>query len=206
MNGRKTSGRVIGAGLASAIAASLCCITPVLAIIAGSSGIASTFAWIDPARPYLIGVSILVLGFAWYQKFRPQPVDECGCEVVEKQKFIHSKTFLSIVTILAILMIAFPSYAKVFFPASENQINVVDNSNIQTAEFSIKGMNCAGCELEVNHEVYKLSGIIKSETSYDSGKSNVQFDNSKTNVEEIKQAINSTGYSVTNAEIQNKQL
>ncbi|MEJ7680346.1 MAG: hypothetical protein WKG06_21325 [Segetibacter sp.] len=41
--------------------ASLCCITPVIALLAGSSSIAANFSWIEPARPYLIGLSIAVL-------------------------------------------------------------------------------------------------------------------------------------------------
>jgi hypothetical protein len=68
----KREKKLIGAGLLAAITASLCCITPVLALIAGTSGIASTFSWIEPFRPYLIGLTILVLGFACYQKLKPQ--------------------------------------------------------------------------------------------------------------------------------------
>ena len=49
----------------------------------------------------------------------------------------------------------------------------------------------------VNHEVNKLSGIIKSTASYESGNAIVEFDNSKTNIVEIETAINGTGYSVT---------
>ena len=68
----KTDNKLIGAGLLTAIAASLCCITPVLALIAGTSGLASTFSWLEPFRPYFIGLTILVLAFAWYQKLKPQ--------------------------------------------------------------------------------------------------------------------------------------
>ena len=50
----KTDKKLIGAGLLTAIAASLCCITPVLALVAGTSGLASTFSWLEPARPYFI--------------------------------------------------------------------------------------------------------------------------------------------------------
>jgi len=32
-------------GIFAAIGASLCCITPVLAVVAGSAGMASTFSW-----------------------------------------------------------------------------------------------------------------------------------------------------------------
>ena len=67
----KTDKKLIGAGLLTAIAASLCCITPVLALVAGTSGLASTFSWLEPFRPYFIGLTILVLGFAWYQKLKP---------------------------------------------------------------------------------------------------------------------------------------
>jgi len=67
----KTDNKLIGAGLLTAIAASLCCITPVLALIAGTSGLASTFSWLEPFRLYFICSTILVLGFAWYQKLIP---------------------------------------------------------------------------------------------------------------------------------------
>jgi len=42
------SNKILGVGIFTAVAASLCCITPVLALLAGTSGIASTFSWIEP--------------------------------------------------------------------------------------------------------------------------------------------------------------
>ena len=80
-------------GLLTAIAASLCCITPVLAFIAGTSGLVSTFSWLEPFRPYFIGLTILVLGFVWYQKLKPKKQIDCNCETEEKPKFIQSKCF-----------------------------------------------------------------------------------------------------------------
>ena len=50
----KKNNKLVGAGVLSAVAASLCCITPVLALISGASGVASTFSWMEPARPYLV--------------------------------------------------------------------------------------------------------------------------------------------------------
>lgn len=193
----KTDKKLIGAGLLTAIAASLCCITPVLALVAGTSGLASTFSWLEPARPYFIGLTILVLGFAWYQKLKPKKQIDCNCETEEKPKFIQSKMFLGIVTVFAIIMLAFPYYAHIFYPNTEKQVLVVDKSNVQTVEFSISGMTCASCEEHVNHEVNKLSGIIKSTASYENGNAIVEFDNSKTNIADIEKAINGTGYSVT---------
>ena len=107
----KSENKIIGAGMLTAITASLCCITPVLALIAGTSGIASTFSWVDPFRPYLIGLTILALGFAWYQKLFPKATEtqkeiDCECATEEKRKFIQTKTFLGIATLFAATMIS----------------------------------------------------------------------------------------------------
>jgi mercuric ion transport protein len=193
----KSEDKLIGAGLLTAITASLCCITPVLALIAGTSGIASIFSWIEPFRPYLIGLTILVLGFAWYQKLKPRKEIDCECETDEKPKFIQSKKFLGIVTVFAIVMLAFSYYSGIFYPNIEKQIIVVDKSDIKITEFKISGMTCASCEEHVNHEVNKLNGIVNSKASYENGNAIIEFDKTKTNETEIKKAINSTGYKVT---------
>ena len=193
----KSENKLIGAGLLTAITASLCCITPVLALIAGTSGIASTFSWIEPFRPYLIGLTILVLGFAWFQKLKPQKEIDCECETDEKPKFIQSKKFLGIVTVFAVVMLAFPYYSGIFYPNTEKQIIVVDKSDIKTTEFKISGMTCASCEEHVNHEVNKLNGIVNSNSSYKKGNAIIEFDKTKTSEREIENAIKSTGYKVT---------
>jgi copper chaperone CopZ len=200
----KSENKLIGTSLLTAIAASLCCMTPVLALIAGTSGIASTFSWIEPFRPYLIGLTILVLGFAWYQKLKPQKEIDCECETDDlpagkagKTKFIQSKTFLGIVTAFAIVMLAFPYYSGIFYPNTDKQIIVVDESDIKTTEFKIRGMTCASCEEHVNHEVNKLNGIISSKASYENGNAIIEFDKTKINETDIEKAINSTGYKVT---------
>ncbi|MDC3182428.1 mercuric transport protein MerTP [Flavobacteriaceae bacterium] len=193
----KSDNKLIGTGLLTAITASLCCITPVLALIAGTSGIASTFSWIEPFRPYLIGLTILVLGFAWYQKLKPQKEIDCECETDEKPKFIQSRKFLGIVTVFVIVILAFPYYSGIFYPNTEKQIILVDKSDIKTTEFKISGMTCASCEEHVNHEVNKLNGIVNSTVSYENGNAIVEFEKTKTNETEIEKAINSTGYQVT---------
>jgi copper chaperone CopZ len=193
----KSENKLIGAGLLTAITASLCCITPVLALIAGTSGMASTFSWLEPFRPYLIGLTVLVLGFAWYQELKPQKEIDCKRETDEKPKFIQSKTFLGIVTVFAILMLSFPYYSGIFYSNTEKQIIVVDKSDIKTTEFKISGMTCASCEENVNREVNKLNGIVISKASYENENAIIEFDKTKTNEAEIEKAINSSGYKVT---------
>ena len=193
----KSENKLAGLGLLTAISASLCCITPVLALLAGTSGLASTFSWLDPLRPYLIGLTVWVLGFAWYQKLKPQKQIDCDCDTTEKTPFIQTKKFLATVTVFAGLMLAFPTYANVFFPQTENTTVVTDQSKIQTAEFKINGMTCSGCEEHVNQEVNKLTGIIQTTVSHETGNAIIEFDQAQTEIEEIEEAIEKTGYSVT---------
>lgn len=157
----------------------------------------STFSWIEPFRPYLIVLSLLVLGFAWYQKLKPQKEVDCDCETNEKQNFIQSKTFLAILSAFAIIMLAFLYYSEIFYPNTDQQVLVLNKSDVKTSEFKINGMTCAGCEDHVNHEVYKLNGIVELIASYEAGNAIIKFDKTKTNEAEITEAINATGYIVT---------
>lgn len=195
----KSSGTLSSASVLSAIAASLCCITPVVTLLAGSSSIATNFSWIELARPYLMGFSLAVLGFAWYLKLKPFRTNDmdCNCDTTKKASFLQSKTFLGIVTVFAILMMSFPLYAKAFYPKPKIQaatVAAVDNK--QQVNFTIQAMTCEGCEEHVNNELSKVNGVITYKTSYASKSSVVTFELSKVDVKTIEAAINKTGYKV----------
>lgn len=210
MKTENTSKAATGVGVFAALAASLCCITPLLALLAGVSGAASSFSWLEPARPFLIGLAIVTLGYAWYRSLRTKNVAECGpdgaCKV-EKKSFLASRTFLSIITVTAVILMTFPYYGQIFYPKAEKQnVVVVESSNIQTASFNLKGMTCASCEEHVNSELAKVNGVIESQTSYAKGTSVVKFDKSKTNVQQISAAINKTGYTVKDMALAEKEI
>ncbi|KAA3435984.1 mercuric transport protein MerTP [Rufibacter hautae] len=200
----KTENKLAGTGLIAAVASSLCCITPILALVAGTGGLASSFAWIGPFRPWLIGVTLAVLAFAWYQKFKPQPQNDCNCEQ-EKPKFMQGKTFLTLVTAFALLMLTVPNYANVFSPESAEQNSPAKAQGKPmaktVAEFTITGMTCAACEGHVTGEVNKLQGIEGLTVSYAKSNAVVEFDKTKTSVEEVQKAIKATGYKVTEVKI-----
>jgi len=197
MSTSKTSSKTIGAGIAAAIVASLCCITPVLAFVAGISGFAATFSWLEPFRPYLIALTIGVLGFAWYQQLKPRKQDiDCDCEDEKgKTGFLHSKLFLGIVTVVAISMLAFPNYAHIFYPQAQ-KAEVIAADNVKLVEFEVKGMTCTGCEQHVSYEVNKLPGVIATQVSYKNANALVKYDPSLLDENDIKAAISSTGYKV----------
>lgn len=188
--------KLIGTSILAAIAASLCCIVPILALIAGTSSAASTFSWIEPFRPYLIAITIIILAFAWYQLLKPKKADvDCECED-EKPKFMNSKTFMFLVTVFAGCMIAFPYYSHIFYGQTSAEVALVDQSNIEEIEYSIKGMTCTGCEAHIESEVFKLGGIVSVDASYTEANTLVKYDVDKVSPGEIEQAILKTGYTI----------
>lgn len=102
---------VIGA----TIAASLCCVTPVLAVLAGSSSLASSFSWLAPYHNYLVAFTVLVLIYAWYDKLKPSKDIECACD---DENFFAGKTFLAIVTVFTAIMLTFPQWGNKVFDSA----------------------------------------------------------------------------------------
>ncbi len=199
MNSKKSGAtKLAGAGVLTGIAASLCCIPPVLALISGATGAASAFSWMEPFRAYLIGITVLILGFAWYQKLKPRTKEEiaCDCEEDKKTSFWRSKLFLGIVTLFAVLMMAFPYYASVFYPDNKKEVVLVQQNDIQTLHLDVQGLTCSACDDNVENAVYQVSGVLNAKADYRTGKAIVKFDKSKTSADKIIKSIDATSYKV----------
>lgn len=196
--------KMAGIGLLMAFTTSLCCITPVLALMSGVGGVASTFSWLEPLRPFLVGLTVAVLGFTWYQKMKPkkEEVLNCDCHVDRKEPFIQSRKFLGIVTTVAVVLLTFPSYSHIFYPEMKANSIISNESSVKQLYLNIKGMTCSGCEEHINHAASQIDGVITTEASYELGTANIKYDMSIIEKKEIIKAINATGYrTVENTEV-----
>lgn len=192
-NKNNKSKGAVTTGILAALAASSCCIPPVIAAIAGVGGAAGTLSWMEPLRPYLIGLAVIAIGYAWYSHLKPKKADDCGCDI-EKPKFYQTKGFLVGITLFAALSISFPYYSGIFYPDNTQEVIISENSSLQKISVSIEGMTCDACQHHVNSAVNALPGIIAVNSSYEKGNAEVEFDNTQTTALEIEKAINSTGY------------
>jgi len=206
MNSEKTFHKTWIAAIITSVTASLCCITPVLALLAGVSGISSAFAWLTPFRPYLIALTILILVFAWYGKLKPRSKEDTECATCENKKpsFWQSKMFLGIVTVLTLLILAFPNYSSVFFQKPpQKDVIIIDKDNIQEVRLTLEGMYCEACAHTINNALSEVPGVIDSKTSYTESMSIVKYDKSKTNIETLEKAVDASGYKVSKHEVLN---
>lgn len=197
-----SQGKYAGVAIISTLAASLCCVVPIITIVAGGSSILSNFSWINAVRPYLIVLSMVVLALAWYfslTRVNTLNLDCASCEPSKKISFVHSRSFLSIVTLFAIFMMTLPYYSALIYPKLE--LATGEMSGIGTSKqviFKVQGMTCEACESHVDNELSKVDGVLSYKTSYNSSSSLVTFDSHKVDVRELKAAIRKTGYKVVN--------
>lgn len=194
---KSSSKSLAGAGIFSAFAASLCCITPILAVISGATGLAASFAWLDAFRPFLIILTCMILAWAWYRALKPRTKTELECACDENPSFVQSKKILGIMTIFCGMLLAFPNYAKIIAPSPDGkEIILVSTDDVQSFTWSIKGMTCEGCEIAVENQVNKLPGILAVDAIYAESAVNVKFDKTKTSPQSIEEAISKTGYKI----------
>lgn len=204
----KTNSFFRNSAVVSAVLASLCCITPVLAVLGGLSGIASTFSFLDPLRPYLIAFTAIVLGYAFYNAYKPKKKDdiECECETepLQKKKFINSKGFLWLVAVIAIILISFPYYSQVFFPDTSTTIAANNTDSIVKAKLEIEGMTCTACEHSVDYALKSEDGVVSATSSYKTGIAYVKYDKTKVKPEQLKKAVEEkVGYKVKEVQSMN---
>ena len=184
-------------GILAAIGASLCCITPVLAVLAGSTGLASSFSWMNPFRPYLIALTIIVLAYAWWDKLKPKKAEiECACDADKEGKvsFWYTKTFLAIVTVFAAVMISFPYWGATFINGKKEKVVIVNKANILKKVIDIKGMECEACTATVAKVGGEVKGVVGISVSLPKHHAIVEYDKTKTNINTIMRAIGATGY------------
>ncbi|AVQ99791.1 copper chaperone CopZ [Oceanobacillus sp. M65] len=61
---------------------------------------------------------------------------------------------------------------------------------------NVQGMSCGHCKMSVENALNNLNGVSEAIVKLEAGKVDVSFDESKVNVEAMKDAIEEQGYDV----------
>lgn len=104
----------LGVTVASAFAASICCIGPLAAALLGATGLGSLVAF-EKYRPYLTGVTLLFLAGAFYMTYRKKP-EACEpgslCATAGPTRVERiNRIVLWVITGVALLVLTFPTWS-----------------------------------------------------------------------------------------------
>ncbi len=72
-----------------------------------------------------------------------------------------------------------------------------DSEKIRTATISTYGMSCTGCEETIETEIKKLEGIKSVKADHVKKTVVVKFDDKKVTLNQVKEAIKSAGYKLS---------
>ena len=184
----------MGTAVFSAVSLKLCCWGPLLLTgVAGISGSSVYFSWLIALKPYLLAIAFLSLGFSFYQVYKKKKVDCGNCET-DKPSFFKSKFYVWLVAVFVAVMTLVSYYPQLFHQTKGNEVMLVNQRDIQSVRLGIEGMVCQSCETNINNSVNKIDGVIQIKTFFKKGVSVIEFDSTKTNINNIKEVIQSKGY------------
>lgn len=184
----------LGTAVFSAVSLKLCCWGPLLLTgVAGISGSSVYFSWLIALKPYLLAIAFLSLGFAFYQVYKKKKVDCGNCET-DKPSFFKSKIYVWLVAVFVVIMTLVSYYPQIFHQTKGNEVVIVNQRGLQSVKLDIEGMVCQSCETNINNSVNNINGVIQIETSFKKGVSEIEFDSTKTNINDIKKVVQSKGY------------
>ena len=154
----------IGGAIVAAIAASSCCIGPLILAALGVGG-AGAFALLGAYRPYILGVTGVLLAGGFYLTYRkPHAVvpqgDACGCEQPSPKAGRAAKIGLWIATSLVVVFAAAPNLiACLASRGHEPAVAVTAGATVETATIRVEGMDCEGCATHVRGALAKVGGF-----------------------------------------------
>ncbi|MBV8817918.1 MAG: cation transporter [Acidobacteriaceae bacterium] len=191
----------IGGALGAAVGASICCVGPLVAAVLGLGAFGAS-SFFGPARPYLLAGAVLLLAFGFYATYWRRAPDCAPGEACAPTKAHRTGTFLlwfaSVLVVAFALMpyyIGFVGSALTRKTAPAALAPAADQAGqFETLTVRVEGMDCASCEIPIRAALEKTAGVQGADVSYQRGDARVTFDPRQTDAQQIKRAIDSTGY------------
>ncbi len=188
---------VIGA-IGAAIAASVCCIGPVVLAGLGVGAVAAAQSF-APYRPLFLAITAVLLGLGFYFAYRKPEQATCEGETCKSGPMARwGRPTLWIATILVAALVTFPYYYGPLRAAlAESQPSAAvaaTSARVLTVELKVSGMVCDACAVGVRNALLETPGVTAAEVDLESARAKVQYDPGKVSAAQLIEAINKTGF------------
>ncbi len=179
---------ILTGGVFAGLAASLCCIGPLLSLSLGLGSFAAS-AWFAQWRPVLLAVSFILLGLAWWLTYRRPKID-CADGTCTRPPGKAARISLWLGTLVALGSAIYPS-----LPAANHQIDSAAVA-VNDAKLSvlIPSMDCPPCAAGIEASLSRAPGVKQAAVDYDTKSALLVFDPSVTSREQLLALIDASGF------------
>jgi len=182
----------------AAIAASICCIGPLVAVVLGVGSLAAA-SGLQRWRPLFLGVTFVLLGVAWYLTYRKPKAQGCAegtpCAATPGAK--GGKFVLWIATAIAVALAALPLYAgavaRLLHPEGAGPARSA-GANVASLKVKVPSMDCAACAVNIQRVLRKEEGVARAEVVFKTKEAVIEYDPARISAEKIIAVIDETGF------------
>ncbi len=184
---------IVGA-FGSALAATACCLGPLLLVSMGIGGAwVSQLSLLERFSPLFMGAAILSIGLGFYRVyFKKKEACQEGSVCANPRTPKMTKTALWFSAMLVGLILAGPYLAPVVL--ANGQAHQTPSASDTQAVFQLEGMTCSACTVTVQKSLLNLDGISQAKVSLDPPQAIVTYNAEKVSPEKIMKATQEAGY------------
>jgi mercuric ion transport protein len=104
-------------GVIAALAASACCLGPLVLVSIGLGGAwISNLTLLEPFRPLFVGIAIIFIILAYRKIYRDEPLEQCkpGTACADPETNKNHRIFFWVAASLVLIALAYPYFVTIF--------------------------------------------------------------------------------------------
>jgi mercuric ion transport protein len=183
--------KAVGGAIVGALAASSCCIGPLVLAALGVGG-AGAFALLAAYRPHILAVTALLLGVGFYLTYRRPRVaegDACGCERPKASR--AGRVGLWGASAVVVLLAAAP---PLLAAVSHRAPIPVGTARVEHTVISVQGLDCEACAAPIRSALVKVGGFHDLALDLKAQSVTVTYESAPGRLDAYVAAINALGY------------
>ncbi len=181
-------------GVLAGVAASLCCIGPLLSLSLGLGSFAAS-AFFAQWRPVFLALTFVLLGVAWYLTYRRPKVD-CPDGTCARPPGKAARLGLWLGTVVALAAAVYPS-----LPAVSRQLNGATAADDAKFSVQIPSMDCPPCAKGIEASLNRVPGVKQVAINYETKAAVLIYDPHVTNRDKLLALIDATGFPADRASL-----
>ncbi|MBI2393218.1 MAG: heavy-metal-associated domain-containing protein [Deltaproteobacteria bacterium] len=195
----RLKGATIGGAVLAALAASACCLGPLVVAGLGIGG-AGALAALGAYRPYILGLTATLLAGGFYLSYRSPRAGAagggaCGCEQPRPKAGRAGRIGLWIATTMVAVFAAAPNVlAYVAHHRATPKVEPGAAATVEHASIRVVGMDCEACAINIRSELAKVGGFHDVTLDLKAQTISVTYEPAAGRLEAYVAAIGALGY------------